>query len=99
MQSANAHAFGGSLVAPAGDLPHTGLEQILDRSVSADRIAVNRGIAAGKLRLVARGDSQKPLGIRICHDNHTANTRLQVLSGHTFKIELLLEGDEQRFDG
>ena len=98
MQPADAHALGGSLIAPAGNLPHASLQQILDRSVSTDCITINGGIAAGKLRLVAGGDSQKPLGIRIRHNNHATNSRLQILSSHTFKIKLLLEGDEQRLN-
>ena len=41
--------FFGVAVAPAGEFPYAGLEQVLDGGVSADGVAVDGGVAACQL--------------------------------------------------
>ena len=99
MQPADTHTCGGRLVTPTGNLPDARLEQILDRGIAADRITVDRGIAAGEFRFVPSGHRKQTLGIRIGHHDHATDAGLQVFSRHAFQIKLLLIGHEQRFDG
>ena len=74
-------------IAPAGQIPDQCLGHVLDRRESADRIAVDRGVADGDLALVSGGEHQVPLGIRQRHEGRAAHAGLEVLGGQPAEVQ------------
>ena len=87
------------LIAPPGQLPDPGLQKVLDRSVPAHSVSVDGRIPTGQLGLIAGGQGQEVPGIGIGHDDDTTYAGLYILFGHTFQVQLLLEGIEFGADG
>src|SRR5207302_2998346 len=68
-------------IEPARDGVHGCLAQVADRRESARHVAVESAKAGGELALVARREEQRARLVRIGHEQHAANARLQVLLG------------------
>ena len=77
------------LIAPITNAVYKGFVNILEHSIRADHIAVQRAVAGCQFGFIARIEYQRAVFIRYRHENHAANTRLQVFLGHIgwFAIE------------